>query len=473
MYLQKIVFRNRFARNWLLLVVSNLICQALGMLAIVRIARALSPEGYGQYSLVLTMAALGVVLASLGVRNVIIRECARDPERSASIFFTSAVLRVPMLIAVGAGILLYSQVTQQLDIVLSALAVGLLVGQSCWELVENVAFGHERMEYSAGINLAGSVIWVVVAWSVPQWWLTPFNVSLAFTVLQAGKTLTYAVVGGHAGYFRGSPTIPQQSSLRHLLQHSLPFYWLALLTATTNQLPILFLAERSGQAEVGLYNVGFRLIAPMQMLIMTALTALYPGLSQAAVSNNEQFMRTIRRALLGITLIGTIGALAISLLRQEVVLLLFGTAYGSAADAMAFQSWYSVWLAIYSLLGTSLAATDKQRWLAWLSTCYALLAVPILWWGAGHGATGLAATMVGAAVINMPYHWVIFQRSLPCPLTTSFTLSLITILGGGITIAWLIPPTLHFLWRLALLIVLLALLAAGIAKINKVNKVTV
>lgn len=472
MYLLQIILGNRFARNWMSLVVSNLICQALGVLAIIRITRALSPESYGQYSLVITMAALGTVLASLGVRHVAIRECARNPERSASIFFASTLLRAPMLVVVGAGILLYNQLvgySHGLDIILGAFAVGLLVGQSSWELIENIAFGHERMEYSAGINLAGSIIWVSAVWTVPDSWLTLFNVSLAFTTLQAGKTLVYIAVGSRAGYFRGASEISQRLSF--LLRQSLPFYWLAVLTATTNQVPILFLAERSGQAEVGFYNAGFRLISPMQMLIMTALNALYPGLSQAAVSNNRQFMRLIQRVLLGITLIGTVGALSISLLRQEVVLLLFGPAYSFAADAMAFQCWYSVWLAIYSVIGISLAATDKQRWLAWLSTCYALLSVPILWLGAGYGATGLAGAMVGAAVINIPYHWMTFQRSLPCPLTPSFTLSLAMVLGGGFTVAWLIPQSLHLLWRLALLTVLVALLVAAIAKKVKVKDI--
>lgn len=434
------------------------------MLATIRIARVLAPEGYGQYSLVQTIAGLGVVLAGLGFRNVVIRECARHPDRSADVFFATGVLRALSLGAVGLGIFVYGQISHQgFSAAFSAVAIGLLVGLSAWELVENVAFGHERMEYSAGINLAGSAAWVIAALVAPKAWLTPFNVSLAFALLQGLKALVYAGIGRGAGYFQGHIRPSTQRVLWiSLLQQSMPFYWIALLGAATNQLPIIFLAERSGRAEVGLYNVGFRLVNPLLMLASTALTALYPGLAKAGVSDDERFMWIVRRALLGITLLGTLGALAVSLLRQELILLLFGTSYRASADAMAFQCWYLVLLAIYSLIGTTLAARDRQRWLAWLSTIYAASSIIILWLGAGGGAAGLARAILGTAVIGLVYHWIAFQHTLPKRLTTSFTLGLVGVFGGGLTIAGVTPLTVPLRWRFALCAGSLAVLVVGV-----------
>src|SRR3954453_8212814 len=73
------LFDNRLIRNFSALVMSGLGAQALGMLATIRGARALAPGGYGQYNLVQTIAGLGAVIAGLGLRNVVIRECARHP----------------------------------------------------------------------------------------------------------------------------------------------------------------------------------------------------------------------------------------------------------------------------------------------------------------------------------------------------------------------------------------------------------
>ncbi len=275
------LWRSQFARNWSYLVFSNLGVQALGMLATIRIARVLAPAGYGQYNVVQTTAGLAAVVLSLGYRNVIIRECARHPEHSGRILGVASVGRALMLLVVSAGLLLYQQNSRAgLTASLSLAAIGLLVGLSAWELFESVAFGHERMEYSAGVNLAGSLLWVVAAWAVPAHWLTPVHVSLGFAGLQLLKATAYGVVAYRASYMRGAVPKGQWSMARSLHVQSLPFYWLALVTAATGQLPILFLAERSGTAEVGLYNVGYRLISPLQMALTTALMALYPQTAQ-------------------------------------------------------------------------------------------------------------------------------------------------------------------------------------------------
>jgi O-antigen/teichoic acid export membrane protein len=292
---------------------------------------------------------------------------------------------------------------------------------------------------------------VVAAWTAPREWLTPLNVSIAFAALQGVEGLAYLGLGKRIGAFRRNLQITSWPFLaRDLARQSLPFYWLALLTAATNQLPIIFLAQRSGQAQVGLYNVAYRLMSPMQVIIISALSALYPGLSRAGVQDEEGFMRMARRALVGITLLGTVGATVVSLLRQEIVTLLYGGAYRATADALLYQSWYTVIYGLFCLIGTSLAARDKQKWLAVLSTCYAVVAIPILWIGAGYGATGLAAGILAAAAASMTYHWVAFGKCLPRPTTFAFALRPALVLVSGMIVSWAIPQSVAFVWRLCI-----------------------
>ncbi len=211
------------------------------------------------------------------------------------------------------------------------------------------------------------------------------------------------------------------------------------MTMVQNLLPILVLAERSNSAQVGLYNAGFRLLHPLQLIMGTGLSALYPYLSRARAHDPARYMRTITIAFKMIVIAGSGFALAISLVRFEVVELLFGSAYSGSADAMAFQCWYSVLFGILCLLGTSLAACDKQRWLALLTTAYTLVALPLIWIGTAHGATGLAAGLLTGAAINLVYHWIVFQKSLPGRLEPSLVPRLISILGCAALIGRFIP----------------------------------
>jgi O-antigen/teichoic acid export membrane protein len=444
------IIQSRFARNWSFLVVANLGGQALGMLATIRIARMLLPGGYGQYTLVLTIMGIGVVFTGLGLRNVIIRECARHPEQSTSYFFVAALLRSIIFVIVGAGIIIYTQFSHQgLSLAFSAATVGLVMAWTGWDLAESIAFGYERMQYSAVITLSGSLLWVAAVWLAPRVWFTPLNVSFVQALLQLGETAVYGVIGWRRIHsFPTLQQIPWREKSRELLGQGFPFYWLALLTMGVNQIPILFLAGRSGNAEVGLYNASYRLIAPPQMILLAALTALYPKLSRDSADDKEQFLFVNKRALLLITLFGTAFAVGIGLMRQEIILLIYGTTYRLAANALYYQAWYTVLLVIYSLIGTTLAANDQQKTLSALSTIYAFVSVPILWWGAGYGAIGLAMAMLGAVIINLPYHWFYYQRNLSQRIGKGLTLKLVAILGGGMVITWAIPQTIDVIWRL-------------------------
>src|SRR5579884_408834 len=228
------LLQHHFARNWSIMVFASVVGQGLGMLATIRIARALTPEGYGAYNMVATMALLGAIVTGLGLRNVVIRECARHPERTPQVFRTAALLRLlPACVAAG-GILVYVEVSQTgLPFVLGVIAIALLAGQTTFDLVECVAFGHQRMEFSAAINLTGSVCWVIAVWSQPSAWITPVNVSLAFAGLQAVKSIAYAIVVRRVWSLHPfeRPTAARLSaSIRSILAQGLPFYWTAILT---------------------------------------------------------------------------------------------------------------------------------------------------------------------------------------------------------------------------------------------------
>ncbi len=454
--LLKKLFHSRFVRNWSFLTFSNIVSRVLGMAATIRIARLLEPEGFGQFGIVQMMAVTGTVVAGIGIRNVVTRQTATHPEMRGSLFLSSAVIQAIAFIPVIIGIWFYCQFSNQgISVSLYVVVVGLLLGLLIWELVESIAFGQERMEYSSGINIAGSVIWVVFAWMAPCSWLTLFRVCLAFALLQGAKALAYILAGKLSGFLRINV---RDNQYGYLLRSSMPFYWLALLSIPTIQLPIFFLLERSGQMETGLYNAGMRLAGPFQMVMYTGTTALYPVLCKLAVSDKEQFMQKIRQILFVFVIGGTIGAFAITILRYELVTVLFGSSFYLAANTLSFLCWNMVFLAIFALIGTILAASNNQKILAKLATCYAILATPIIWWGAGRGATEMALAMLVASALNMSYHWVILEKKLPARFTVFYRMGLLSVLAGGFIAAFGVPQTLPWTIRGAICFILTAIL---------------
>ncbi len=449
----------KLVKNWAYLLTSSAFGQFLGMIALIRVARVLSPTGLGHFNLVQTTAGIGLILAGLGMRNTIIRDSARSPERAGALFASGLWVRASFGVLVAAGIVVYAKLSPDaLPASLSGFAILLLFGQILWDTSESISYGRQRMEFPSAINALGSVLWVVWIWGAPAPLLTVASVSLSFAALQVLKALALTSrIGPRAPRGGSLSSAGAWGAAQRLVLDSLPFYWLALMTMVQNLLPILVLAERSNSAQVGLYNAGFRLLHPLQLIMGTGLSALYPYLSRARAHDPARYMRTITIAFKMIVIAGSGFALAISLVRFEVVELLFGSAYSGSADAMAFQCWYSVLFGILCLLGTSLAACDKQRWLALLTTAYTLVALPLIWIGTAHGATGLAAGLLAGAAINLVYHWIVFQKSLPNRMDPGVVGRSFILLAGAIGASWLIPKGLALLNKAFLVILVVGL----------------
>ena len=65
---------NRVFKNWSYLFSSDIIQQLLGFFILIKLARELSPEIYGLYGVILSLAAIFSVIANFGSSNVIIRQ---------------------------------------------------------------------------------------------------------------------------------------------------------------------------------------------------------------------------------------------------------------------------------------------------------------------------------------------------------------------------------------------------------------
>jgi O-antigen/teichoic acid export membrane protein len=363
------------------------------------------------------VAGIGFVFACTGFRNVITRQVARSPEMVSRLLQAALWFRVCAGLVAAIGIGAYSLIsTAGFPQPLAAAAIALMAGQLAWDFLESAAFGRQDMKGSAVINAVGSAVWAAAVWLAPKTWITPLTVSWSFAALQLLKAAPY-VRASRVGSLLTETACAGPDNLggRALLRESFPFFLVSVLTAATSQLPVLFLAERSGEREVGLFNAGYRLTAPITMLISTVLTALYPRLAQSSAHDRGGFTRQARRAFLWLTGAVAGAAVVATLFSAETVGLLYGYAYQDSAAALTFQCWFLVPYAALCMIGTTLAACDRQNCLASLSAACAAISTPILWYGAGHGATGLAQAMMIAAAVNLTYHWIVFVRAVTEP----------------------------------------------------------
>ncbi len=426
------IFKNNIIKNFSVLTGTNLLIQVFSILSSIRVARQLQPVGYGLFNLVNLQVSIFSIISVYGLRIVVIRHIARHKQDAKKMFIVANQIRV---ITTSIALILaacYSQINskQSLPTVLLGALLLLILFQSFWDSIESIAFGFEKMQTSGIVNLILTLVWIVQIYLIPNNLFTVRNVLYAYVLNQGIRTIIY-YIWLRRKILKDSPT-PTISGLdehKILIRQSNFYFILAVFSSVQSQVPILLLQFNSSIEQIGLFNLGNRILSPLQMMLSMLLTALFPMLARLAVDNKPLFAERVKSLLNIIILTGIWGSLCFALFSFDIVRLLYGKAYVTSANVILIQCWFTVLFAIFCTIGTVLSALDKQVLLAKLSIIYGVLAAPFFYFGTKYGATGLAWAFVVAGFVNMTYHWIIFRKLLENRISIVYSFSIFILIG--------------------------------------------
>lgn len=471
----KRLLTNRVFRNFSILTLSNILVQLLSVLSSIRLARLLQPEGYGLYNLVMVQAEIFAIVAAFGLRYVIVRHVARNKGDSRLTFRISNQIRLITTSIAVLCLLAYNFLRAENSLAPQFLYfLGLLViFKTLWDSIESIAFGNERMEGSAFINLFFTSLWVTAVYIIPK---ANFSIEILLTVFvinEAFKSFAYYLWLNRKIFRSIAPSVDRKE-INHMFfaRQSTYFFILAVFTTLQNQVPILLLDINSTVDQIGIFNLGNRILGPMQMILAVLLTSIYPSLSRLAFEDKELFTTRMKNILNLLLIVGIWACFCFTLYSREVVLLLYGIEYIDSARVILIQCWFTMLYSIFSAIGTTLMSFDKQRVMAILSIIYGTLAFPVYFIGSKYAAIGLAWAFVIAAFLHMTYHWIVFKNLLSPYLTWGYTARLFLTLGIAMACSLFIPFEFSFI--LKIMVGLCITIIAGLyLKFVELKKITI
>lgn len=432
------LIRNKIFQNFSVLTGASAAMQLLWLLSSIRIARELEPAGYGLINLVSVQAAIFSIIASFGLRTVIIRQVARNRMDASRLFKISNRIRlITTLVAVLAAIG-YNSIASDKSLSVSFVVVVVLtiIILSFGDSIESIAFGMEKMQASGYLNLLFSALFVAIIYLIPVQYFTISTV-LYITMLNQGlKTIVYLRWLQKKVLNKNDINIlVTKPEISGILKQSNYFFILAVFSALQTQVPIIFLQYNSTIDQIGIFSLGNRMLSPLQLVLNTMMTALFPMFSRLAIGNINLFAVRIKSLLNILVIVGILGCIGFSFFCKEVVILLYGVEFLDSANIILIQCWFTVLFGIFCVIGLVLSALDKQRLLAILSIIYGSSAIPIFYFGTRYGAIGLAVAFIIAALVNMTYHWFVFIKVLQNKVSLGYTLLIFVplILSGIIT----------------------------------------
>jgi O-antigen/teichoic acid export membrane protein len=384
----------------------------MGFLAMFRVARHLAPEGYGQYALVLSTASFFGLIAFAGLSQVIVTEIAKDEKATGKYFTSAARIRfVSTIVSIALLVAYYLFVKNEHSAIIYAVTCVLMVNSSFADILESLAFGRQRMQYSSYLNIGVTTLWVVGLYIMPLDFLTIDVVLVFYTTIQIFRSLSYYLIEYKNKFFE--KRLEARSPVEgYLIRMGLPYLWMNLLGMVSIQIPILLLGLWKGSEEVGLYGAGNRMAVPISLLLNAMARAIFPKLVSMRRSDENKFVTSVYEYLSLVIFVGGISSLLLLALSQEVVSITVGLKYLPAVPTFKNQIVLIFLYSIFIVIGSTLSAMEKQRTLSVLATINGIVSFAFVYYGAQKGGYVLSAALVISYCIGLVYHFYVLGKIL-------------------------------------------------------------
>lgn len=327
--------RLRVARNTLFLLAGQVLDKATSYLFLAYITRFFGSEVYGIYVTAATFVAMAGNLVDFGLYNLVLRDVAQDRSRVREYLGKVLPLRAGLAIAAIALIQVAARLFgyPQEVVVLSGIAsLSLLIGVPGGLLMAGIN-ALEHIHISALCSIAGNVLTTLFSILALHYGMGLRGVFLGW--LAAG-VISFVLVGVGAKQVGVgmSPRI-DWPCLRQTVHDALPFATLALALMALSA-DVLILSRWHGAAAAGLYSAARRPLEILLFIPTSFMGALYPVVAAQYTTSKELVWQTYQQSLHVLICLAMPFAIGTTVLRERIIVILFGDAFLGAADAVPY-----------------------------------------------------------------------------------------------------------------------------------------
>jgi O-antigen/teichoic acid export membrane protein len=361
------------------------------------IARQLGEEQFGDFIFSMSLSTVFLIVAGLGMQEMVGREIAKDPRRADDLVWNVIAIRALTLVAllvVMTGVVAVQGRSLEIAAVILIVSVGIGFEDQAGTLYA-VFNGSERQQYVAFTLIVNRVSTALMGITAAVAGAGALTVAILFA---AGSGLGLATAYWLMHRFVLRPRVSvRPRAWSTLLRASAPLAVPGILGTLSFRASVVLLGlVAAGSADVGEFGAGYRLIEAA-MFVPAAFNAAALAWFSREAEIGRGFEMAIKTVL---TLMLPIG-LGLALFAEPLIEALYGARYGGAVTPLrllgAMAALWGVNTTVVTVL-ISRGRPDVYTFPALLAlvpnAVLALVLIP------GHGADGAAiAALAGAAVL--------------------------------------------------------------------------
>lgn len=413
---------NKVFKNFSILTISNLLQQFINFLCLARITRILSVNGFGLYVFILTVVNIFLVISSLGLRQILIREIAINENAIPKIVRLVFKIIAVSLACTSVVLFFYLHYLEGItSLSILSFSIVLLISLTFWNVFEAVFLGKQLMHYSANIGIIFSSLWFLAIFLIPASALNSVKfVILIWTFINLGKIIILLFLEFRRGYFKiVGNSFTSNINLCSILKYSFPVYGAALLALPVNQFPILFLNMNSEIKEIAFFSVGNKVLMPLALVSANLFNALFPNFSNYYEEDKDKYAQRIINTFKLVLFINIFISTVLCFYSPEIIISSFGSNYRLASYSFVLQIWIMVNLIAHSFMGVLFVTSKYENLLFRLSVFNAVVIGLFNYLGSFLGAKGLATFLLIGVVISFLVHTYFINKRMKINLLKS------------------------------------------------------
>jgi O-antigen/teichoic acid export membrane protein len=428
----------RIAKNTVIVLVGQALSLLANLAVTIMLAGHLGGAGFGKFSYALVFVSFFALIADFGMKPILVRELARQPERRPEIFgnafLVKAALNLLAMLATAGAIAFWDFEAETKTILFMLTAVILLSAKlSTFRILFEALFQAQlRVDIPVLCQVLDAVILIVSLWALIHNQATLTVLTLAYVL----SNLPGFVLTVTWSWRLLKPDFNFNAKLcRALLRESLPIFFYAILMACYDRIDVILLKALQGENSVGLYAAAFRLVSPLNFIPLALVTSLFPLMSQYSVNSAERLGKTY---VLGMKVLGVIGlplALLAAILGERIFAALYKPEFAPAANAFALLMCAQALVFWNFFLADFNTSNDRQKTNFWAALLMCVMNVALNLWliprwdSLGASAAKLLTNIAGFGVL----FYLSYQKSYRALLTSLARLCGVAVLFG----AWL------------------------------------
>lgn len=408
----------RVLANAIALVVAYALPRVLTLAAVVLAARTLGAAGFGAYAAAGAAAVIMSIVSTAGMQPLLVREIARDRRAARRLLRSAHAIKTALNALMLVTLWLASATVFGLQDAALWAALLLGTGYAVGSYGENLAAYFQAVERMHVWTTANAVYGIVAGVAGVAAMLLTRSLPWFCAAMVLGHLASLGWLYRRWRREASAPIVPVRETAASegglhvgaLFAAAMPFAVAFLALTVFYKADVLILSRLRSAAEAGVYVAAYKIVDVAQALALAGIVATYPRLARAAVTRGrgERWAAT-RLAELALLFVAPAAALAF-LLREPILVTLYGAEYVGAAASAAYFIPALVPLALNLLAGYVLAATDHMKLMASLYGAAAVVklsagAVAAVLWGApGAAAVMLASELMLCAALQLALH---------------------------------------------------------------------